>query len=166
MKVCNKCKFPKDKEEFCIDRSRPDGLAGRCRQCQSKYDKDRSQTEERKVEEWKRGRRRRGLSDNYPEDYTPFAGPPRGEQSKRSIRIRTLRETALERKRDGCIECEETEPVAIDFHHLRDKKFAINKGIFITSMTIEELNAEMDKCITICSNCHRKLHAGLIQISI
>lgn len=44
-----------------------------------------------------------------------------------------------------------------DFHHLRDKQFAICQGSMDKSM--EELKIEADKCVLVCSNCHRKIHS-------
>jgi predicted HNH restriction endonuclease len=31
--------------------------------------------------------------------------------------------------------------------------------------SIDSIIKEIDKCLVICSNCHRKLHAGLIQLT-
>lgn len=51
---------------------------------------------------------------------------------------------------------------ALDFHHIDEKSklFGIShynrKGI-----TPEILQAEIDKCVVLCSNCHREFHAGL-----
>jgi predicted nucleic acid-binding Zn ribbon protein len=50
---------------------------------------------------------------------------------------------------------------ALDFHHKnpKDKKFNISaKGL---SQSWESLKKEADKCMLICSNCHRELHYEL-----
>lgn len=54
---------------------------------------------------------------------------------------------------------------ALDFHH-RDparKKFNISmeKG-----RTLKELRAEAKKCVVLCANCHRELHAGLWSLEV
>lgn len=63
-----------------------------------------------------------------------------------------------------CIICGEAEPVCIDFHHINpiNKKFTISKH---RSRSKEWLLQEINKCICLCSNCHRKVHAGLINLN-
>ena len=54
-----------------------------------------------------------------------------------------------------CIVCGEAEPVCIDFHHINpvDKDFR--------SRSREWLLQEVSKCVCLCADCHRKVHAGL-----
>lgn len=49
---------------------------------------------------------------------------------------------------------------ALDFHH-RDPK---EKGFQISGMfnrSFKKLRPELDKCVLVCANCHREIHAGL-----
>jgi len=59
----------------------------------------------------------------------------------------------------GCSLCDETCPDCIDWHHLdsNDKEFEIANG---KSHSLEKWWNEVLKCIPICANCHRKLHAN------
>tara|TARA_R110000787_G_scaffold9510_1_gene33147 strand:- start:446 stop:994 length:549 start_codon:yes stop_codon:yes gene_type:complete len=54
---------------------------------------------------------------------------------------------------------------ALDFHHVdpKTKSFGIAKArrTKVTKKILEEL----DKCILVCSNCHREIHAGYIDLS-
>lgn len=53
---------------------------------------------------------------------------------------------------------------ALEFHHLdpTKKDFGIgNKGY---TRSWEKIKEELDKCIMVCANCHREVHAGLIEI--
>ena len=54
----------------------------------------------------------------------------------------------------GYNECSE----ALDFHHKdgEDKNFNVSKGFILYGK--EEILKEIEKCIVLCSNCHRKLH--------
>lgn len=63
-----------------------------------------------------------------------------------------------------CIICGEAEPVCIDFHHINpeDKEFTIGK---CRGRGKEWLIKEISKCVCLCSNCHRKVHAGLIDLN-
>ena len=51
---------------------------------------------------------------------------------------------------------------ALEFHHInpKEKDFTISGG----TKSFNTLKLEVDKCILVCSNCHREIHAGLIQI--
>ena len=55
---------------------------------------------------------------------------------------------------------------ALEFHHIdpKNKKEQVSKLIG-RRVKIKELREELDKCILVCSNCHREIHAGLISSS-
>ena len=52
---------------------------------------------------------------------------------------------------------------ALDFHHINpeEKEFTIGKH---RSKSKENLLKEISKCVCLCANCHRKIHAGLINL--
>ena len=52
-----------------------------------------------------------------------------------------------------CTDCGETDPVVLEFDHLRDKVFNIGKGLVNRSW--ESVLAEIEKCEIVCANCHR-----------
>ena len=51
---------------------------------------------------------------------------------------------------------------ALDFHHLDPsiKEFNLTRN----SIGWNKLQSELDKCVLLCSNCHRMIHAGIIQL--
>ncbi|MBP9703047.1 HNH endonuclease [Candidatus Woesebacteria bacterium] len=55
--------------------------------------------------------------------------------------------------------------VALDFHHIDEstKLFGLSQRGLIHSW--EKMAAEARKCVLVCANCHREIHAGLIDIS-
>lgn len=55
------------------------------------------------------------------------------------------------------------DPVIYDFHHLDPSKkdFILTNKIRSWKRTI----VEAEKCVMLCAPCHRKLHAGLIELS-
>lgn len=58
-----------------------------------------------------------------------------------------------------CTECGESDPLILQFHHLRDKLFGL--GAEIREESFDAIRAEVDKCIVVCGNCHmRKTRLG------
>lgn len=69
-----------------------------------------------------------------------------------------LNEYKLER---GCAGCGyKRSGAALDMHHLRDKAFTISAKLHLS---LDEIQREVEKCIVLCANCHRELHAGLLD---
>lgn len=61
----------------------------------------------------------------------------------------------------GCATCGFSDSRALDFHHKdpASKAFNIGTGKFRTQ-SLDNLKAEIAKCVVLCSNCHRILHAA------
>ncbi len=82
---------------------------------------------------------------------------------KQKIRERVTRirsEISDYKHERGCACCDETEPVALDFHHPNDdKEFNIGQQIGLSEAKIWE---EIAKCVVVCANCHRKIHANIL----
>lgn len=57
-----------------------------------------------------------------------------------------------------CVKCGESHPACLDFHHTdpKNKDGLISKLIARASM--DRVIAEIEKCETLCANCHRKFH--------
>ena len=74
------------------------------------------------------------------------------------------REKLNEYKKGGCIICGEKELVCLDFHHLdsSEKDFGIGKQFHIKQFS--KIEEEIKKCVVLCANCHRKVHANIIKL--
>jgi 5-methylcytosine-specific restriction endonuclease McrA len=57
-------------------------------------------------------------------------------------------------KSHPCTDCGESDPVVLDFDHLRDKEFDVAYGIHYRAWA--KVLAEIEKCEVVCSNCHRR----------
>jgi hypothetical protein len=57
-------------------------------------------------------------------------------------------------KSHPCVECGETDPVVLEFDHLRDKSFSIGQAL--ARRRWETILAEIKKCEVVCANCHRR----------
>ena len=53
-----------------------------------------------------------------------------------------------------CVDCGETDPVVLEFDHLRDKKFSISDGL--QGRNWQSVLDEIAKCEVVCANCHRR----------
>lgn len=65
-----------------------------------------------------------------------------------------------------CIRCGFSHPAALDFHHLdpKEKKFNVNLGKATGSKENKtKILEEIEKCIVLCSNCHRIEHSTIIN---
>jgi hypothetical protein len=58
----------------------------------------------------------------------------------------------------SCVQCGEDHPAVLDFHHVDPTTKDGGVGRMMWEQTPERVKAEMDKCIVLCSNCHRKHH--------
>jgi hypothetical protein len=86
------------------------------------------------------------------------------EQSK--LRRERNKNFVLE-KMTPCISCGESDPVVIDFHHLDGSQK--DKGIsqmMNSSYSLNKIEEEISKCVCLCSNCHRKVHAGTLELRV
>lgn len=140
MKVCTLCKTEKTKDSFNKNSSKKDGLSNVCRDC---------------------GKNRSKLyySSNLIEH-------------RKNVRARNIK--IIKKNMDftnsvkscGCIVCKEMETCCLDFHHLDPEFKEDNISILAGgAYSTERLEKEIEKCVVICSNCHRKLHVGKIDLS-
>ncbi len=59
----------------------------------------------------------------------------------------------------GCELCDECDPYCLDFHHLDPKnKVASVANMMRFGFSLEAVQAEIEKCLLLCANCHRKVH--------
>jgi len=58
----------------------------------------------------------------------------------------------------ACADCGESDIWCLDFDHIiGDKKFNISAAVRLR-VGLDTLKAELEKCIVLCSNCHRRAH--------
>ena len=57
-----------------------------------------------------------------------------------------------------CEKCKESRYWLLDFHHLDPTEKEASIAYLLRSSTKQKVQQEMEKCIVLCSNCHRDLH--------
>ena len=158
--------------------------SGRCRACQSRVDSNRKlrvartpksaircpRCEETKGQEaftpsvWVRGNGQcKPCHNAYYGSAASNGARRKGFAQYTQARRKRLVEMVTEHKAQlGCRYCEESHPAALDLHHLNPSlKVATVRQLCDRGVRAETLLAEMAKCEVVCSNCHRKLHAGI-----
>lgn len=137
-KFCHKCGSEKPHNEFNKSSSKKDGLQSSCRECQKITDRKSYRNS---------ADRRKQIHDRRAEVTT-----------YNSKLIRRLKGKC------GCKVCGEREPCALDFHHV-DMDTKDYNASYLRSCSTSTLRKEIRKCVVLCANCHRKVHAGIISIS-
>ena len=135
-KICTRCGLEKPLTEFNFKNKKLNKRQAMCKECQ-------------------RARERELYGMSYSQK-----NKDKYKENRKKYREK-IRQLILEAKSCGCAICGEKEPCCLDFHHLHDKEFVIAVG---PEVAIARLLKELTKCIVLCANCHRKVHAGLIQI--
>lgn len=136
MKICSKCKFPKD--DFCKDRKSKDGLQSVCKECKSTQIKR----------------------------YYALHPEKRQRKRKQKLIRHQTRKMLLESAGGKCVLCGYNKSIsALDFHHKEpeQKLFGIAVGLK-SGYSYKRLLEETKKCVLVCSNCHHEVHDGLIKI--
>lgn len=86
------------------------------------------------------------------------------EKSHKQLMVEKLNQFKLEK---GCCEiCGIYHPpCCFDFHHIDEslKRDEISK-LASKGYKWETIYSELEKCIMLCSPCHRKIHAGLLTL--
>ena len=82
--------------------------------------------------------------------------------AKRRRKIKTM---AIAYKGGKCQVCGYSKyQGALDLHHLNPKEKSFSIGDKGYTRSWERVQAELDKCVLVCANCHRELEAGITQL--
>lgn len=54
----------------------------------------------------------------------------------------------------GCTDCGESNPIVLDFDHLKNKKYNISRMVH-DGFSWKAIKKEIEKCEVVCANCHR-----------
>jgi hypothetical protein len=72
------------------------------------------------------------------------------------VRIKRNKEYILTVKSEsGCVDCGESNPLVLDFDHVRGEKFGNVSDLARQAYSIKKIQKEIEKCEIRCANCHR-----------
>jgi hypothetical protein len=83
----------------------------------------------------------------------------RNQDKVRCKRKRNQLVVAEYKQSHPCSVCGESRLACLDFHHVTGEKESTINGLVQKSRGVRRLGAEMKKCIVLCANCHRVIHA-------
>lgn len=82
-------------------------------------------------------------------------------QKRRNI----IKQKAVEYKGGKCCICGYNKYIgALEFHHLNPEEKDFSIGAKGYTRNLDVVKRELDKCICVCSNCYKEIHAGLIDL--
>ena len=134
MKTCSRCKQDKPLDEFHKSSRMKDGLQSSCKSCMA--------------ESYNRSRKQK---------QSHYQDVARQRQQKNVDLMREWKENK------GCQECGENFGPCLELHHVDPSE----KEDHPSSLAYQSFNAflqEAEKCVVLCANCHRKVHAGKINL--
>jgi hypothetical protein len=136
LKKCCRCKTEFLLEFFSKDRKRKDGLQAECKKCC-----------------------REQQSARYKLNPEPTKKRSRVQRDKSRKHLMGVANNF--KSEHGCFFCKDKTICILDFHHIK-------KGMpvsWATGKGFAAFQRELDRCIILCANCHRKSHAGLLNPS-
>jgi len=78
--------------------------------------------------------------------------------------VEQKRQQAYEHYGSSCVICGYNKcSHALEWHHLEPSAKEITPAK-VFSRSWKRIKEELDKCVLLCANCHREVHAGLITI--
>ena len=76
------------------------------------------------------------------------------QKTRRQRKKKWLRTIKAER---GCTNCDEDDARCLDFHHTGTKSATLS-NMAGNDASKERMREEMEECVVMCANCHRKEH--------
>lgn len=73
-----------------------------------------------------------------------------------------LNKQELVRRKTKCYICGEDAYCCLELHHIKKKLYTISQAV--KKLPYRLFVKECNKCICVCSNCHKKIHSGLIEV--
>lgn len=128
MKQCRRCHIEKPLSEFNIYTRSGDGVQPYCRECQSA---------------WYRANREEHLRHV--------------RANNKRYKLTGQRWIRQYLENHPCVDCGETDPVVLEFDHVRGAKIAnVSAMVLKNRNSLTMVQNEVEKCDVRCANCHRR----------
>lgn len=135
MRICTKCRKRKDELDFVFRNKAKNQRVRYCRSCS-----------------------RNAIRRHYKQYYVDKS------RKYRQILIAASRDLIWEHlKSHPCVDCAETDPLVLEFDHVRGQKEFNISTMMRGKMSVSQIQNEMAKCDVRCSNCHKRKTAYAIK---
>ena len=116
--------------------------------------------------EERREKHRKYMAARYANDEAHRDAHKRQVKRQKPIQIARLKTLLEPFRAGGCHFCAEHDPCCLEAHHKdpSQKLFEIAGAIGGARYGKAAIEAELAKCVCVCANCHRKIHAGILTI--
>jgi hypothetical protein len=159
-KICKDCGKEKDISEFPIHNKKLGTYRCKCSECYSAY---RRLNRINNIEQYKETNKK-----SYTKNKKSIISKVCLYQNNNKDKVKKWAKKHKEKSRKNfidfksklfCSECGENHISCLEFHHKnpKEKEYAVSK---LYNSPIK-LKKEINKCIVLCSNCHRKLHYNI-----
>lgn len=129
MKKCMRCGEVKPRDDFNKKSSAPDGLQRECKECNK---------------------------TNLHEDYIKKSKAYVERSQRNTLRRYTL--FVAWKNTLKCFKCGESDHATLEFHHTDHTQKEHTISVVVRGSLNKCIN-ELNKCVCLCANCHRKAHA-------
>jgi len=105
--------------------------------------------------------------ENYNHWFREYYKKHKKQYKEKAARVRAETQAKINaiKAAKGCLFCSEKEPVCLDFHHVNSEEKEQSVSFWAQSSSFKKALEEIQHCICVCSNCHRKIHAGLLKVN-
>jgi hypothetical protein len=129
MKKCPQCNIEKKLEEYSKNKNKSDGLQRMCKPCVAIQSKK-----------------------SYDKDSSKYKERVKSQNLKSTSYINDFKSN------HPCNKCGESRIWLLDFHHTDPTVKEYSIGTLKGSGQMDKIKEEIEKCIVLCSNCHRDFH--------
>ena len=133
MKICKKCGYEKPLDSFSNNRNKSDGKLVYCKVCKAQIDKKSNLNRVKEIKQY----------------------------NQKKISKKNLIVEFWKNELGGkCKKCNESRLHVLDFHHLEEnsKRTTVSELVQRFGNNNPLIKQEVEKCILLCSNCHRDFH--------
>jgi hypothetical protein len=158
-KLCRGCGHEKSVEFFSF-RSKAKGTrASRCKTCVSAYvakNRKRLSPDKRSVVNKAYYERRGRQKCKELPPHKKEANRKRTRLRNRALRDKKRRRLFAEYSKRCCVDCGETDPLKLQFDHVRGKKIAAVSDLVRRLASWDKIESEIAKCEVRCASCHQR----------
>lgn len=131
MKICTRCNVEKTLECFSKKKQNKDGLQYICKACQSLI-----------------------IKEHYKNNKQYYVNKAAIVNARRKPEALQFLIDYL--KKNPCIDCNEKDPIVLQFDHVRGKKIKAVSEMAQNGYSNKALMEEIEKCEVRCANCHMR----------